>query len=153
IARKLNVGAVLEGSVRRSAHTLRITAQLIDSVSGYHLWSQTYDRAPGDVLKLQTEIAEAVASALKGTLLGDVAGKGEIGGTRDPLAYDAYLRAKHDYYEARSGSDLDRAIAGYREAVRLDPNFAQAFAALSIALSNRERDVPTELGEAQDVAL
>jgi len=150
IARKLNVGAVLEGSVRRSASTLRITAQLIDSVSGYHLWSQTYDRAPGDVLKLQTEIAEAVASALKVTLLGDVASKIEVGGTRDPAAYEAYLRAMHDYNEIKSDSDLDRAIAGYREAVRLDPNFAQAFAALSIALSNPNLN---KLGEAHDSAL
>jgi serine/threonine-protein kinase len=150
IARKLNVGAVLEGSVRRSASTLRITAQLIDAVSGYHLWSQTYDRAPGDALKLQTEIAEAVASALKVTLLADVASKIEVGGTRNPLAYDAYLRAMHDFNEAKVDSDVDRAIAGYREAVRLDPNFAQAFAALSIALSNPNLN---KLGEAHDSAL
>ena len=65
IARKLNVGAVLEGSVRRSAHTIRITAQLINAVTGFHLWSKTYDRDLGDVLKLQTEIATAVASALQ----------------------------------------------------------------------------------------
>jgi TolB-like protein len=64
IARKLNVGAVLEGSVRRSAHTVRITAQLIDAISGFHLWSQTYDRDLGDVLKLQSDIASAVAGAL-----------------------------------------------------------------------------------------
>jgi len=153
IARKLNVGAVLEGSVRRSAHTLRITAQLIDAVSGYHLWSQTYDRAPGDVLKLQTEIAEAVASALKVTLLGDVASKMEVGGTRDPVAYDAYLRAMHDYNEARTDSDVERAIAGYREVVRLDPNFAQAFAALSIALSVQSGGEPTKLEQAHDPAL
>src|ERR1700733_3294761 len=57
IARKLNVGAVLEGSVRRSEHTIRITAQLINAVTGFHLWSKTYDRDLGDVLKLQTEIA------------------------------------------------------------------------------------------------
>ena len=84
IARKLNVGAVLEGSVRRSAHTIRITAQLINAVTGFHLWSETYDRDLGDVLKLQTEIATAVASALKVTLLGDVAAKVELGGTRNP---------------------------------------------------------------------
>ena len=71
IARKLNVGAVLEGSVRRSTHTVRITAQLINAVTGFHLWSQTYDRDLGDVLKLQSDIANAVASALKVTLLGD----------------------------------------------------------------------------------
>ncbi len=82
IARKLNVGAVLEGSVRRSAHTIRITAQLINAVTGFHLWSKTYDRDLGDVLKLQTEIATSVASALKVTLLADVAAKVEQGGYR-----------------------------------------------------------------------
>jgi TolB-like protein len=84
IARKLNVGAVLEGSVRRSANTVRITAQLINAVTGFHLRSKTYDRDLGDVLKLQTEIATAVADALKVTLLGDVAAKVELGGTRNP---------------------------------------------------------------------
>src|SRR6202042_3296777 len=94
IARKLNVGAVLEGSVRRSANTIRITAQLINAVTGFHLWSKTYDRDLGDVLKLQTEIATAVANALKVTLLGDVAAKIELGGTRNAAAFDAYLRAQ-----------------------------------------------------------
>ena len=81
IAHKLNVGAVLEGSVRRSAHTVRITAQLINAVTGFHVWSQTYDRDLGNVLKLQTEIATAVADALKVALLGDIAAKIELGGT------------------------------------------------------------------------
>jgi TolB-like protein len=63
IAHKLNVGAVLEGSVRRSANTIRITAQLINAATGFHLWSKTYDRDLGDVLKLQSEIVTAVASA------------------------------------------------------------------------------------------
>ncbi len=94
VAHRLNVGAVLEGSVRRSAHTVRITAQLVNGVTGFHLWSQTYDRDLGDVLKLQTEIANDVAAALKVTLLGDVTAKVELGGTRNPAAFDAYLRAK-----------------------------------------------------------
>ena len=89
IARKLNVASVLEGSVRRSGHKIRITAQLNNAVTGFHLWSQTYDRDLSDVLTLQTEIANAVASALKVTLLGDVAAKVEVGGTRDPAAFDA----------------------------------------------------------------
>ena len=101
IARKLNVGAVLEGSVRRSGHTIRITAQLINAVTGFHLWSKTYDRDLGDVLKLQTEIATAVAG-LKVTLLGDVAAKIELGGTRNPAAFDAYLRASQ---ERRTGTE------------------------------------------------
>src|SRR5205807_4619578 len=79
VAHKLNVAAVLEGSVRRSAHTVRITAQLINAATGFHLWSKTYDRDLGDVLKLHTEIATAVASALKVTLLGDLAAKVEHG--------------------------------------------------------------------------
>jgi len=94
IARKLNVAAVLEGSVRRSGNTVRITAQLINAITGFHLWSETYDRDLGDVLKLQTEIATAVAGALKVTLLGDVATKIEVGGTRNPAALDAYLRGR-----------------------------------------------------------
>jgi TolB-like protein len=63
IARKLNVGAILEGSVRRSGHTIRVTAQLINAVTGFEMWSKSYDRDLGDVLKLQTEIATAVADA------------------------------------------------------------------------------------------
>jgi len=61
------------GSVRRSGHTIRVTAQLNNALTGYHLWSQTYDRDLGDVLKLQTDIANAVTRGLKLTLLGDVA--------------------------------------------------------------------------------
>src|SRR6202044_2206211 len=86
VAHKLNVGAVLEGSVRRSANTLRITAQLINAVTGFHLWSKTYDRDLGDVLRLQTEIATAVAQALKVTLLRDTSAKIELGGTTNPAA-------------------------------------------------------------------
>jgi TolB-like protein/tetratricopeptide (TPR) repeat protein len=146
VAHKLNVGAVLEGSVRRSAHTIRITAQLISAVTGFHLWSKTYDRDLGDVLKLQTEIATSVASALKVTLLGDVAAKVELGGTRNPAAFDAYLRgakAASSVHEATK--DLPGAIAAYTEAIRLDPHYALSFAARSIALT-------TLAGEAETVA-
>jgi TolB-like protein/cytochrome c-type biogenesis protein CcmH/NrfG len=135
VAHKLNVGAVLEGSVRRSAHTIRITAQLINAVTGFHLWSKTYDRDLGDVLKLQTEIATAVASALKVTLLGDVAAKVELGGTRNPDAFDAYLRGARAYSSRHETKNIPAAIAAYTEAIRLDPNYALAFAARSIALA------------------
>jgi TolB-like protein/DNA-binding winged helix-turn-helix (wHTH) protein len=135
IARQLNVSAVLEGSVRRSGHRLRITAQLIDAVTGYHLWSQTYDRNVGEVLSLQTEIATAVASALKVTLLRDVSARVELGGTRNPAAFDAYLRASKAYAGNRSAEATRAAIDGYTEATRLDPSYALAFAARSLALS------------------
>jgi TolB-like protein/cytochrome c-type biogenesis protein CcmH/NrfG len=136
VAHKLNVGAVLEGSVRRSANTIRITAQLINAVTGFHLWSKTYDRDLGDVLKLQTEIATAVASALKVTLLGDVAAKVELGGTRDPAAFDAYLRGAKAYSSRHEEKDLPAAVAAYTEAIRLDPRYALAFAGRSIAFSS-----------------
>jgi TolB-like protein len=135
IARKLNVGAVLEGSVRRSEHTIRITAQLINAVTGFHLWSKTYDRDLGDVLKLQAEIASAVANALKVTLLGDVAARIELGGTHDPAAFDAYLRASKAWNAAHDAKDFQNAIAEYTEAIRLDPSYALAFSGRSMALN------------------
>ena len=136
IARKLNVGAILEGSVRRSGHTVRITAQLLNAMSGFHLWSKTYDRDLGDVLKLQTEIATAVASALKVTLLGNEATKIELGGSRNPGAFDAYLRASKAARSGQGTSSYESAIAAYTEAIRLDPDYALAFAGRSLALAN-----------------
>jgi len=135
IARKLNVGTVLEGSVRRSAHTVRITAQLINAVTGFHVWSQTYDRDLGDVLKLQTDIANAVASALKVTLLGDVVARIELGGTHNPAALDAYLRGRKAVTVAHTASATEAAIAAYTEAIRLDPHYALALANRSIAFN------------------
>ena len=136
VAQKLNVGAVLEGSVRRSEHTVRVTAQLINAVTGFHLWSKTYDRDLGDVLKLQTEIATAVASALRVTLLGDEGSRIEVGGTRNPAAFDTYLRATKTYFSGHGGKDNEAAIAGYAEAIRLDPNYALAYAARALAAVN-----------------
>ena len=136
IARKLNVGAILEGSVRRSGHTVRITAQLVDAVTGFEVWSKSYDRDLGDVLHLQTEIATAVADALKITLLGDVSARIELGGTRDPAALDAYLRASKAMQSiADPTTDVSAAIAEYTEAIRLDPKYALAFAGRSVALT------------------
>ena len=137
VARKLNVGAVLEGSVRRSGNTVRITTQLLDAVTGFHLWSKTYDRDLSDVLRLQTEIATAVASSLRVTLIGDVSAKIELGGTHNPAAFDAYLRASRAYWWSAIGSrqTVQAAIDTYMEAVRLDPGYALALADRSNALA------------------
>jgi TolB-like protein/Tfp pilus assembly protein PilF len=136
IAHKLNVASVLEGSVRRSGQTIRITAQLNNAVTGYHLWSETYDRDLKDVLKLQTEIATAVANALKITLLGDLAAKIELGGTRNPAAFDAYVRALKIHYVAVLAKEEQAAIDGFTQALRLDPDYALAYAGRSLALSS-----------------
>ena len=135
IARELNVGAILEGSVRRSGPVIRVTAQLNNAVTGFHLWSQTYDRNLGDVLQLQAEIATAVANALKVTLLGDVVATIEVGGTRNPAALDWYLRAAKAYSTAHTTADLKSAVAAYSEAIRADPLFALAVAGRSEALN------------------
>ena len=148
IARKLNVASVLEGSVRRSGNTIRVTAQLSNAVTGYHLWSQTYDRRLGDVLKLQTDIANAVASALEVTLLGNVTAKIEVGGTRNPAAFDAYLRASNAYRRlgpanlAAGGLNkegLQSAVDAYSEAIRADPGYGLAYAGRSIAFADFAR--------------
>ena len=96
------------------------------------------------MLKLQTEIATAVASALKVALLSDVAAKVELGGTRNPAAFDAYLRGAKTYSSFRDSKDLLAAIAAYTEAIRLDPHYALAFAARSLALTNVAGEAATE---------
>jgi len=143
VAHKLNVATVLEGSVRRSGHTMRIAAQLNDAVTGFHLWSQTYDRNISDVLKLQTEIATAVANALKVTLLGDEGARIELGGTSNPGAFDAYLRASKAYISRGDVTGIPTAIAAYTEAIRLDPKFALAYAGRSEALSQYTQELTT----------
>jgi TolB-like protein/DNA-binding winged helix-turn-helix (wHTH) protein/Flp pilus assembly protein TadD len=135
VAHRLNVATVLEGSVRRSGHTVRITAQLINAVTGFHVWSQTYDRNLDDVLTVQSDIANAVAAALKVTLLGDAAARTGLGGTRNALALDAYLRGLNlSTATVRSGDEARETIAAFSEAIRLDPNFALAYTGRANAL-------------------
>jgi len=132
VAHKLNVGAVLEGSVRKDGESVRITAQLINAVTGFHLWSHTYDRHLRDILKLQTEIATAVTSALQATLMADAAATIELGGTQNPQAFDAYLRGKNST-DGMGRDVMLRAIAAFDEAVRRDPGFAKAYASKALA--------------------
>jgi TolB-like protein/Flp pilus assembly protein TadD len=133
VAHKLNVGAVLEGSVRKDGEHVRITAQLINAVTGFHLWSQTYDRDLKGIFKLQTEIATAVTKALQATLMADAAATIELGGTRNPKAFDAYLVGKNlDRGKIDRDVVLAR-IAAFDEAIRLDPGFAKAYASKSLS--------------------
>ncbi|MDB6088283.1 MAG: Tetratricopeptide 2 repeat protein [Gammaproteobacteria bacterium] len=127
VARKLNVSTVLEGSVRKVGDRMRITAQLIDAITGFHLWSQTYERDLTDVFRLQSEIATAVSGALRITLLADEQEQLAPGGTRNVQAFDAYLRGR--YGEAiQDETGLRGALAALDEAVGLDPQYAQALA-------------------------
>jgi TolB-like protein/Flp pilus assembly protein TadD len=136
IAHKLNVGTILEGSVRRAGKTVRITVQVIDAVTGFQVWSQTYDQNLSDILKVQTEVATAVAQQLQVRLVGDAAAKLEIGGTTNPEAYDAYLKGEQLYSRARGGEVWRSALAFFDQAIALDPNYASAHAGRARALGH-----------------
>ncbi|HET7777272.1 MAG TPA: tetratricopeptide repeat protein [Rudaea sp.] len=131
IAKALNVANVLEGSVRKSGETLRITAQLIRTADSSHLWSETYDRKLTDVFKVQDEIASAVVAQLKVKLLPaqQVTNPHRTANTE---AYNQYLLGNQ--YYSRNSRDGDRlAVAAYQKAVELDPQFAAAYAGLGVA--------------------
>ncbi len=129
IARALNVANILEGSVRKSATTLRITAQLIRASDSSHLWSQTYDRAVTDVFKVQDEIARDVVSALKVKLL-PTQELPKVPRTSNPEAYQQYLQGRY-YLNRFSIADFEKARVFLERATELDPKFPLAWAALS----------------------
>lgn len=131
IAQQLNVGALLEGSVRRERNHVRISAQLVNAMSGFQMWSGTYDREIKDVLTLQTEIATAVTRALQATLMNDASTAIELGGTQNPAALDAFLRARA---LERGSFDAPNTLSQYKaytEALTLDPGYAKAYVGAS----------------------
>lgn len=129
IAKALNVGTVLEGSVQRAGDKVRITAQLIEADTGYHLWSGNYDRDLDDIFAIQDEIANEVVTALKISLLGESAERLAHRETENLEAYTEYLLGIDDLAEF-SFDSLSKAESHFREAVRLDPNYALAWARL-----------------------
>lgn len=128
IGEKLNVATVLEGSVAKSGNTLRVTAQLINTADGFHLWSQTYDREFKDVFALQDEIAANVVAALKLKLLPGQAPA--VQRSADTQAYDSYLLGRK-LMGQDSMSGWHGAMAAFAEAVKRDPNYAAAYAELA----------------------
>jgi TolB-like protein/Tfp pilus assembly protein PilF len=125
IAAKLRVSTVLEGSVRRAGNRVRVTVQLVDAANGFHLWSERYDRQMEDIFEVQDEIARAIAERLTATL-----GAGVKQTTRNPQAYDLYLKGRHLWHQ-RSPASVRAAIHSFEEAIKLDPQYALAYAGLS----------------------
>jgi serine/threonine protein kinase/Tfp pilus assembly protein PilF len=130
IARKLGVANLLEGSVRKAGSTIRVTAQLIRGSDGSHLWSQTYERALTDVFRVQDDICGTVVNGLHATLSGDR--PPNAASERNIEAYNAFLQGWY-YYQRATREDLRKSVASYREALRLDPRYARAWAELARA--------------------
>ena len=127
-AQKLNVAHVLEGSVRKSGKQIRITAQLIKADDGYHLWSETYDRSLDNIFAIQDEISAAVVAALKVELLGEVP-KAEVVNAE---AYTLFLKARY-LYSKWGKENFESAIEAFRQALIIEPEYADAWASLSVA--------------------
>ena len=134
IAKTLNVANIIEGSVRKSGDTLRVTAQLIRASDGVHLWSETYDRNLKDVFQVQDDIARGVVDKLKLTLLPVAADSAAR--TENSEAHSLYLQGR--YFVARDTSaDLTKALDLFQRARTLDPNYAPAWAAEGIVSLRR----------------
>ena len=134
IGRELNVGTVLEGSVRVAEKKLRITAQLIDAASEEHIWAASYDRELEDVFTIQTDIATRIAKELKVKILRSEKVRLEKKATGIPEAYSLYLKGRHSL-NARSEKSLKEAIRHFESAIRHDPDFALAYTGLADAYS------------------
>ena len=130
IARELNVGAILEGSVRKAADELRITAQLIDVDNDEHLWSQDYDRKFENVFSLQKEIAQKVADSLQITILSKESKELGKKPTQNMEAYSLYLKGRSHRHRWNLDS-FKRTIDYCEQAIQKDPNYAQAYAEIA----------------------
>lgn len=128
IGRKLNASAILEGSVRQENGRMRITVQLINTGSGFHLWSETYNPKNDDIFAMQDQISNSVAQALKVTL---IRGATTSSGTKNSQAYNAYLLGQY-YAERRTPADLQKAVEYYDDALGLDSSYALAWVALAV---------------------
>jgi len=135
IGGQLNVGLVLEGSVRKAGSQLRITAQLVDTENGFHLWSQTYDREFADIFALQDEISAAIVEALKEHLELQFEVVPRVNATASTEAHDAYLRGRHliAQHSWVTGGVVGRAIREFEKAIEIDSEYALAHAELAIA--------------------
>src|SRR5947207_1692128 len=127
IGEKLSVSTLLEGTVRKQGDKVRIVAELINAADGIELWTQTFDRELKDIFAVQEEIAAAVASSLRMTLLGSDERAPTNPATKNTEAHNAYLQG-HYYFQRRNLEDYRKAVSRYDEAIRLDPDYALAYA-------------------------
>jgi TolB-like protein/DNA-binding winged helix-turn-helix (wHTH) protein len=135
VARELKVDAVVEGTLLRAGDRVRITAQLIRAVPEKHLWSESYERDPRNILDLQREVARAIASEVRVKLTSRE--RAGLSSTRpvDPVAYETYLRGLY-FWNKRTEQDLQKGIECFNQAVHRDPSYALAYATLANAYNS-----------------
>jgi serine/threonine-protein kinase len=127
IGEKLGVSTLLEGTVRKQGDKVRIVAELINAADGAELWSRIFDRELKDIFAVQAEIAQAVAASLELTLLGAKDTPATDASTKSVEAHNAYLQG-HFYFARRNVEDYRKAVGFYDEAIRIDPDYALAYA-------------------------
>jgi TolB-like protein/cytochrome c-type biogenesis protein CcmH/NrfG len=130
IAKQLGVANIVEGRVRKAADQIRVNVQLVNAQSDSHLWAESYDRKFSDIFQVESDVAQKIATALEAKLTGREKSDIASVGTQNSQAYDAYLQARAVYREFTYDS-VQRAVRALEQAVRLDPNFAAAWALLA----------------------
>ena len=130
IGQTLDVGAIVEGSVRRAGQRLRISVRLVDTNTGFDLWQETFERTPDDIFSIQDDIARAIVSRLRGPD-GPIPAPSAVA---DPVAYNLYLAGRYEWHK-RSEDGLRAAARKFREAVERSPTYARAHAGLGDALA------------------
>jgi serine/threonine-protein kinase len=154
-ARKLGVANILTGNVRQTPSTIRVTAELIDGETGLTKWSQNYDRAPGDAITIQTEIAGDVARALAVALSASATEALAAGETSNIAAQTLVFQARNVSYELTVPA-LQQSLQLLEKAISLDPNYARAYAMKSFVANNlasQTARTPAELATGRDQAL
>jgi adenylate cyclase len=154
VSEDLGVSTLLEGSVRRAGDRVRITAQLIDTATDSHLWSETYDREMKDVFAIQDDISQSIVDALKVTLTPRDRRALQFVATSDAQAYDYYLRGRRFFY-AMTKRAFHHAVKMYRQAIAEDPSYALAYAGIADAhsfLFMYGDATPANAGKAQEAS-
>ena len=147
IGSRLNVSAVLEGTVRKAGNRLRITVQLSSASDGRTLWSERYDREMADVFAIQDEIAQTIVRTLRTTLLGDIGNPTPVRYTENVKAYSLYLKGRF-WWNRRTQADIAEGLRYFEQAIAEDPDYALAYSGLadSYALDLDYRGVPVVEG-------
>jgi eukaryotic-like serine/threonine-protein kinase len=130
VARELNVDGVLEGSIARQGDQVRISVQLIDGSTDGHIWNESYLRSSTDILGLQSDVARAVADALRVQLTAQEAARLSHAPAVDPEAHDAYLRGRY-YWNEGARENLPKSLEFFELALKKDPSYAPAYAGIA----------------------